>query len=166
MNHIYRRGTALLCPYRVVYLPENSCNVKVSLVSAIALFRESLNIDFGDRTFKTIATRSAIAIQIRVLLFPQILLQFYLSYYSSCQNRKQKNLEQFSMAIPKIADMTIDDIRALITEVVDERLQNWWQQSKDTRSLNEILAAMDRLRWTPPPESPTTTELLRQDRDR
>ncbi len=25
LNHIYRRGTALLCPYRVVYLPENSC---------------------------------------------------------------------------------------------------------------------------------------------
>ena len=70
------------------------------------------------------------------------------------------------MAIPKIAEMTIDDIRALITEVVDERLQNWWQQSKDTRSLDEILAAMDRLRWTPPPESPTTIELLRQDRDR
>ncbi|MEH2058614.1 MAG: hypothetical protein V7K97_21175 [Nostoc sp.] len=25
LNHIYRRGTAMLCPYRVVYLPENSC---------------------------------------------------------------------------------------------------------------------------------------------
>ncbi|MHC5674930.1 hypothetical protein, partial [Nostoc sp.] len=25
LNHICRRGTALLCPYRVVYLPENSC---------------------------------------------------------------------------------------------------------------------------------------------
>ncbi|MEH2404220.1 hypothetical protein [Nostoc sp.] len=27
LNHIYRRGTAMLCPYRVVYLPENSCNL-------------------------------------------------------------------------------------------------------------------------------------------
>ncbi|WP_375470967.1 hypothetical protein, partial [uncultured Nostoc sp.] len=27
MNHIYRKGTALLCPYRMVYLPENSCNI-------------------------------------------------------------------------------------------------------------------------------------------
>ncbi|MEH1907391.1 MAG: hypothetical protein V7L05_16610 [Nostoc sp.] len=25
LNHICRRGTAVLCPYRVVYLPENSC---------------------------------------------------------------------------------------------------------------------------------------------
>jgi hypothetical protein len=26
LNHIYRRGTAVLCPYSVVYLPENNCN--------------------------------------------------------------------------------------------------------------------------------------------
>jgi hypothetical protein len=33
--------------------------------------------------------------------------------------------------------MTIDDIKALITEVVDERLHNWWQQSRDTRSIED-----------------------------
>lgn len=37
------------------------------------------------------------------------------------------------MASAKIVDMTIDDIKALIAEVVDERLHNWWQQSRDTR---------------------------------
>ena len=26
LNHICRKGLALLNPYRVVYLPENSCN--------------------------------------------------------------------------------------------------------------------------------------------
>jgi hypothetical protein len=67
------------------------------------------------------------------------------------------------MATSNITEMTIDDIKALIMEVVDDRLQ-WWQLSRDTRSPEEILAAMDRLRWTPP-SSPTTTE-LQEDRDR
>ena len=69
------------------------------------------------------------------------------------------------MGTPKITDMTVDDIKALITEVVDERLANHWQQSKDNRSVDEVLTAMDRLRWTPPSGSLTTTELLREDRD-
>ena len=68
------------------------------------------------------------------------------------------------MVAAKIVDMTVDDIKSLIAEVVDERLRNW-QQSRDTRSVEEILAAMDRLRWTPPSGSPSTTELLREDRD-
>ncbi|MFP5270685.1 hypothetical protein [Coleofasciculus sp.] len=70
------------------------------------------------------------------------------------------------MESAKIVDMTIDDIKALITEVVEERLHNWWQQSRNTRSIEEVLAAMDRLRWTPPPGSPSTTKLLREDRVR
>ncbi len=69
------------------------------------------------------------------------------------------------MVAAKIIDMTVDDIKSLIAEVVDARLRNWWQQSRDTRSTEEVLAAMDRLRWTPPSGSPSTTELLRGDRD-
>jgi hypothetical protein len=67
------------------------------------------------------------------------------------------------MVAAKIIDMTVDDIKSLIAEVVDARLRNW-QQSRDTRSTEEVLAAMDRLRWTPPSGSPSTTELLREDR--
>ncbi len=70
------------------------------------------------------------------------------------------------MANSKITEMTIDEIKVLITEVVDERLRDWWQKSRDTRSTDEVLSAMDRLRWTPPSGSPTTTELLREERDR
>lgn len=70
------------------------------------------------------------------------------------------------MVAAKIVDMTVDDIKSLIAEVVDEKLRNWWQQSRDTRSIEEVLAAMDRLRWTPPRGSTSTTELLREDRDR
>lgn len=68
------------------------------------------------------------------------------------------------MVAAKIVDMTVDDIKSLITEIVDEKLRNW-QQSRDTRSVEQILAAMDRLRWTPPSDSPSTTELLREDRN-
>ena len=70
------------------------------------------------------------------------------------------------MADPLVTDMTVDDLKALIAEIVDARLQSWQQRPRDTRSVDEILAAMDRLRWTPSPGSPTTTELLREDRDR
>ena len=70
------------------------------------------------------------------------------------------------MEAPKIADMTVDDLKTLIAEVVDQRLKNWQQRPNETRSVQEILAAMDRLRWTPPLGSPTTTELLREARDR
>lgn len=61
--------------------------------------------------------------------------------------------------------MTIDNLKALIAEVVDEQLRNWQQRQRDTRTVEEVLAAMDRLRWTPSSGS-TTTELLREDRDR
>ena len=70
------------------------------------------------------------------------------------------------MVAAKIGEMTVDDIKCLIAEVVDERLRNCWQQSRDTRSIEEVLAAMDRWRWTPPPGSTSTTELLREERDR
>jgi len=51
------------------------------------------------------------------------------------------------MATSKITEMTIDEIKVLIMEVVDERLRDWWQKSRDTRSTDEVLSAMDRLRW-------------------
>ena len=69
------------------------------------------------------------------------------------------------MVAAKIVDMTVDELKSLIVQVVDERLPNFWQKSKDTRSIEEVLASMDRWRWTPPPGSPTTTKLLREDRD-
>ncbi len=41
LNHIYRRGTALLCPYRVVYLPENCCKTSDNplVEKAVSLYR-------------------------------------------------------------------------------------------------------------------------------
>lgn len=63
------------------------------------------------------------------------------------------------MANTKIAEMTIDDLKALIAEVVGEQLRNWQQRQRDTRTVEEVLAAMDRLRWTPS-SGPTTTDIM------
>ncbi len=68
------------------------------------------------------------------------------------------------MVTQKIVDMTIDDIKSLIVEVVDEKLRSG-RKSKDARSVEQVLAAMDCWRWTPPLNSPSTSELLREDRD-
>ncbi|MEH2391237.1 MAG: hypothetical protein V7K21_06010 [Nostoc sp.] len=43
LNHICRKGTALLCPYHVVYLPENSCkiiNTKKPPMPIICIFED------------------------------------------------------------------------------------------------------------------------------
>ncbi len=37
LNHICRQGTTLLCPYRVVYLPENSCKHKLRIKTIVML---------------------------------------------------------------------------------------------------------------------------------
>ena len=68
----------------------------------------------------------------------------------------------------KLADLKVSDLRTLITQIVDERLIRWVQppHPKDTRSPQEILEAMDRLRWTPPPGSPSVVEMIREDRDK
>ena len=65
----------------------------------------------------------------------------------------------------KISEMTLADLKILIAEVVKEQLNRWQSAPHDTRSVNEVLAAMDQLRWTPPVDSPSTTELLKEDRN-
>lgn len=62
--------------------------------------------------------------------------------------------------------MTLEDLKALIAELVNEQLHQWQQSNTDQRSSEQALATMDQLRWTPPPGAASTTELLRQDRDR
>ena len=65
----------------------------------------------------------------------------------------------------RVTDMTVEELKALIVEVVDERLRNKEQRS-EKRSLQEIFDSIDRHRWTPPPGAKTSLELLREDRDR
>ena len=68
------------------------------------------------------------------------------------------------MASERVGDMTIDELKALIGEVVDQRLRGLETQ-KSKRSREEVLASIERNRWTPPPGSRSTLELLREDRD-
>lgn len=66
----------------------------------------------------------------------------------------------------QISDMTLETLKEFVIEVVNDQLNRRQQAQKDRRTKEEALAAMDRIRWTPPPGSPTTLELLREDRDR
>ncbi|GAA6621326.1 hypothetical protein [Scytonema sp. NUACC26] len=66
----------------------------------------------------------------------------------------------------RISDMTFETLREFVIEVVNDQLNRRQHAQKDGQSWEEALAAMDRIRWTPPPGSPTTLQLLREDRDR
>lgn len=66
------------------------------------------------------------------------------------------------MNTERVADMTIDDLKTFVTRIVNERLPH---APKDDRTLEEVLASMDRIRWTPPPGSRTTLEMIQEDRN-
>lgn len=61
--------------------------------------------------------------------------------------------------------MTVTELKALIDETVDQRLRELFQL-EDSRTLEEVLESIRQHRWTPPPGTPSTLELLREDRDR
>ena len=72
------------------------------------------------------------------------------------------------MTIQTISEMTLDELKALITQTVDQRLskKTLLERSDDRRSKQEVLESIRRNRWTPPPGAPSTLEMLREDRDR
>lgn len=69
------------------------------------------------------------------------------------------------MATERIGDMTLEELKAVIRETFIEELQEI-EDTKEQRSIAEIVDSIRRHRWTPPPGSPTNLELLREDRDR
>jgi hypothetical protein len=68
-----------------------------------------------------------------------------------------------------LAQMTLEDLKRLIAEVVAETLEVRAQQEEvwfaDTRTWDEVKQDVERHRWTPPPGTPSVTEMLREDRD-
>lgn len=74
-----------------------------------------------------------------------------------------------------VAEMTVDELKRLINATIDERgqefspdeFQEGWESGEDTdtRSLEEVLRSMKEHRWTPPPGTPTPSEMIREDRD-
>ena len=70
---------------------------------------------------------------------------------------------EYVMAAQRIVDMTLDDLNQLIEQTVDRRLG--LVKSEDTRPMSEVNQSIRQHRWTPPPGSKSTLELLREDRD-
>ena len=76
------------------------------------------------------------------------------------------------MASERVGDMTMGELISLIhrevrvRELEDERVKRLLTVPKDSRTVKEILASIEEHMWTPPPGSPSTLELLREDRDR
>lgn len=68
------------------------------------------------------------------------------------------------MSAERVGDMTLDELKVLIKQEVDQHLQRV-SKPKDPRTVQEILDSIDQHMWTPPPGTPSTLDLLREDRD-
>jgi hypothetical protein len=76
-----------------------------------------------------------------------------------------------------IEKMTIEQLRRLIDERIDERLTGllgkfeideeelFAEEEPDTRTWEQVKQDIERDRWTPPPGAKSSLELLREDRE-
>ena len=64
----------------------------------------------------------------------------------------------------KVAEMTIEELKRLIRREVALTMQQ--RQPRDPASVRENLELLKKNRWTPPPGTPTTEELVREDQDK
>ena len=77
-----------------------------------------------------------------------------------------------------VGDMTLDELKQLVNELLDEREVDDFdddldiddsyfgpEEEPDTRSLEEVFQSMDENRWTPPPGTPSSSQMIREDRD-
>ncbi len=69
------------------------------------------------------------------------------------------------MAAERVADLTMHELREVIRDMINEHLKTW-PRPQDSRTTHEVLDSIDRNMWTPPAGSPSTLQLLREDRDR
>ncbi|MCA0456638.1 MAG: hypothetical protein LCI00_21875 [Chloroflexi bacterium] len=73
----------------------------------------------------------------------------------------------------RIGDMTMSELVSVIQREVDHRMRfikttrlNEFASKSDARTTDEINESIKRRRVTPTPNTPSTLELLREDRDR
>ena len=72
------------------------------------------------------------------------------------------------MATQSVADMTIDELRAMIAQMVEERVaraRSWPPKSSD-RPLSEIIESMRKNIIRPMPGEPSAVEMILEDRKR
>lgn len=73
-----------------------------------------------------------------------------------------------------VADMTLEDLKRLIEETIDERLTRLLGQfeipdepdENGALTWDEVRAIVEHRRWTPPSGARSSLELLREDRER
>lgn len=72
----------------------------------------------------------------------------------------------------KIGDMTLEELKKVIEEAIDERLTQMFgvfevEDDDDVEEMtwDEIRAEVEKHRWTPPPGAKSSLEFLREDRD-
>lgn len=70
------------------------------------------------------------------------------------------------MSAEKVADLTIEELEKMIESVVHRQILENTTNTQKKLTWKEFVEAVDRIRWTPPPGTPSVTELLREDRDR
>ncbi len=68
------------------------------------------------------------------------------------------------MATERVGDMTREELRAFIRETMRDQGRET-RTLGDNTNLKELLDSIDEHLWTPPPGTPSTLELLREDRD-
>jgi hypothetical protein len=71
------------------------------------------------------------------------------------------------MAGERIGDMTEEEFKQRVFELIDERLRDKYPYvQRSDRPVAEILKSMRENIWKPPPGAKSSLELLREDRDR
>jgi hypothetical protein len=74
-------------------------------------------------------------------------------------------MDRNDMAVERVADMTLDELKALIDERIQQTFKPKEVTSSESRSVEEILDAIDRNMWTPSLGAKSSLELPREDRD-
>ncbi len=70
------------------------------------------------------------------------------------------------MASERVGDMTIQELRALINQTLEERLRRGVRRTQQERAVTEVLESMRKNIIKRKPGQPSTLQMLREDRDR
>ena len=72
------------------------------------------------------------------------------------------------MTAQHISDMSINDLRAFVESIIEERMgppRTLSYRQGGERPVEEVLESMRANLWSPPPGSKSSLEMLREDRD-
>jgi hypothetical protein len=70
------------------------------------------------------------------------------------------------MAVQRVGEMTLEELREVIREEIEKKNDVKFIRRWDPVRAKAALDWLSKNRWTPPPGTPSTLELLREDRDR